>query len=353
MTPYSSVIAKKRAATPSSSAYYRSLTVDHTLVPAAQSDFPVLVSVTDATLKTVANGGHVQRSDGFDIGFYTDAGLGTRLKWEMESYNPTAGIVRAWVKIPTLSTLTDTVFYMGYGGTAITSDQSDTSSTWNNSFLGVYHMGDGLTLSTTSSTTSNNATNHSAVAGTGKVGGAVVCTSSHYLDCGNGMNPTAITLSAWVNGTSFTGETLFVVIARHNGTQYAYVDILNTGKIDVHFWGTSSCGYSGTGSHTLSTGTWYHVAGTYNSTAGALGYVNGALDGDAAIIGSGGPAGALDTTTATTLIGHVIPGDYYFAGNIDEVRVSSVARSATWLVTEYNNQNNPGTFMSMGGELTV
>ena len=50
------------------------MTIDHTKVPSTQSNFTVLVSVTDPALKTVANGGHVANANGYDIGFYADSG---------------------------------------------------------------------------------------------------------------------------------------------------------------------------------------------------------------------------------------------------------------------------------------
>jgi len=33
---------------------------------------------------------------------------------------------------------------------------------------------------------------------------------------------------------------------------------------------------------------------------------------------------------------------------LNEVRLSSTARSAAWVATEYNNQKSPATFMSVG-----
>jgi hypothetical protein len=36
--------------------------------------------------------------------------------------------------------------------------------------------------------------------------------------------------------------------------------------------------------------------------------------------------------------------DQLFDGMIDEVRISNVARSDTWIKTEYNNQNSPTSF---------
>jgi hypothetical protein len=39
-------------------------------------------------------------------------------------------------------------------------------------------------------------------------------------------------------------------------------------------------------------------------------------------------------------------------GLIDEVRISNVARSADWVTTEYNNQNAPGSFITLGTEIS-
>ena len=41
-----------------------------------------------------------------------------------------------------------------------------------------------------------------------------------------------------------------------------------------------------------------------------------------------------------------------YAGKMDEVRLSTTARSTEWIQTAYNNQNSPSTFMSFGSEET-
>ena len=38
----------------------------------------------------------------------------------------------------------------------------------------------------------------------------------------------------------------------------------------------------------------------------------------------------------------------FFSGTIDETRISDIARSANWTLTEYNNQNSPSTFIIEG-----
>jgi hypothetical protein len=42
----------------------------------------------------------------------------------------------------------------------------------------------------------------------------------------------------------------------------------------------------------------------------------------------------------------------YYQGNIDEFHFSNSARSADWIAAEYNNQNSPSTFVTVGAEDT-
>jgi len=39
-------------------------------------------------------------------------------------------------------------------------------------------------------------------------------------------------------------------------------------------------------------------------------------------------------------------------GMLDEVRISNVARSADWILTEFSNQSDPGSFYTVGSEIT-
>src|SRR5438552_2013456 len=109
--------------------YYSPITIDHTKVPSTQTDFPVLVSVTDTRFKDVAHGGAVQSASGYDIRPYSDAGLIFPLKYELERYNGATGEVVMWVKIASLSSSVDTVIYIGYCDTTLTTNGSSTA-TW-------------------------------------------------------------------------------------------------------------------------------------------------------------------------------------------------------------------------------
>ena len=123
---------------PSSSswAYKKLITIDYTKVSATLTDFPVLVSVTDVDLKDSDNGGPIQ-PDGDDILFIkTD---GTKLSHEIEKYDGSTGQLAAWVKIPSLSSSTDTEFFLYYGNSSCSSQQ-DATNVWDSNYKGVWHL---------------------------------------------------------------------------------------------------------------------------------------------------------------------------------------------------------------------
>ncbi len=336
--------------------WYSPISINSAQVPSTQTDFPVLVSVTDARFKDVAHSGHVNRSDGFDIRPYTDTTLGTAITgYELERYTATTGEVVMWVKVSSLSSST-TPIVLGYGDTSITTDGSS-STTWSNSFVSVFHLKDGTTLSVSDSTGSHNGTNHSATATTGQIDGAagLVSASSQFISTASFVPPgTAVTYSAWVNGTSFPNAynaTIFQNVTA-GGSSGGGIMVKSTGKLFCFVWttpGPTGRSYDGTGSHTLSTSTWYYLTATWDATNKLIGYVNAASDGTDTGTGSG-----LNTTAAVLDIGQdPINAGRFWNGAIDEARIASVARSANWITTEYNNQSAPGTFETLGTEVAV
>jgi len=106
--------------------YRRAIVIDHTKVPNTdQVNFPVLITGTYSYLATVANGGHVQNANGYDIVFSSDCAGLQQLDHEIGSYNATTGAVSFWVLVPLVSHTVDTVFYMSYGNSAITTSQEN------------------------------------------------------------------------------------------------------------------------------------------------------------------------------------------------------------------------------------
>lgn len=329
------------------------MTVASAQVPSTQTNFPKLSYPTDNRFKTVGNGGHVANANGYDIRPYSDAALTAPLTYELVYYNASTGQFEMYVKIPSLSD--GYVTYFGYGDTSLNSDGSNTA-TWSNSFLGVYHLADGTTLNVNSATGSNNGTNHSTTATSGQIDGAAAfaSVSSQYIDLGTAMQPAAVTLTSWVNATTLPSAYNSVVDRVFSNVDYWIYYVKSNGKMSYQV--ARSAGVlitaDGTGSNTLSTGTWYHTAMVFDNTlttAALKGYVNGSLDSSGDI----GVAFALQNTAGPVYIGNTPAGVTagFWNGKQDEVRIASVARSANWIATEYNNQSAPGTFETLGAEV--
>ena len=109
--------------------------------------------------------------------------------------------------------------------------------------------------------------------------------------------------------------------------------------------------FNGTGDFpSLSTGyalnAWNHFAVTADGSQIKY-YINGTLA--ATDSGTQEPVG----NTSYIFIGQSdVFGDGAYTGNLDEIRVSSAARSADWIKTEYNNENSPSTFITVGSAQT-
>lgn len=324
--------------------YKRSITIDHTKVPNTdQTDFPVLVSFTDASFKVVGSGGRVHNSSGYDIGFFSDSALTTPLFWEVERYISTTGELVAWVKVPSLSHTSDTVIYVGYGDSGISTFQSTASSVWDSNFKGVYHLPDGTSLGVNDSTSGglgNGTTN--ATAGTGQMGGAAafLASGNQFVSLGNASTHYSnVTLSCWMKLVSLGDRTL--LSKGYDGSYELFLAVTPSGHLS---WLSNGAG-TASSTATVTTGAWYLIHGVYDGSNYRL-YVNGSL--------SDSPSGgAITSTTKEWQIGsfqvNLFPQNF-MDGTIDEARISNSARSADWIVTEYNSQGSPSTFFTLGSE---
>lgn len=336
--------------------YGRAIVIDHTKVKGTdQTDFPILVSLTDPLLASVANGGHVQSANGYDIVFSSDPVGQNPLDFEIDHYDPTSGTAAFWVRIPLLSHTADTTLYMWYGNSAITASQENKAGVWRNGYAGVWHFGPTGDLSTADSTANaNNGVNHNVTGATGLVGGA-----GHFDGSGNtyfdipsstSYKPTAaITLEAWVNMAGPTNwPDIFSLDYRANGSWYspyqAYTlqSTSNTlePRLDLAIAGNAT---PTNGLNNIPTGQWVHVAGTYDGND-LIVYANGV---PVSVLQH---SGAIDYGTSQDLdIGTRSPYTSAEAlnGLVDEARISTVARSPGWIATEVNNQSSPSTFYAI------
>ncbi len=193
------------------------MTIDNTKVSGtgSHSNFPVLISYTDADLKDTTNGGHVGQSDGGDILFTSSDGT-TQLSHEIEKYDNTTGQLIAWVKVPTLSTSADTDIYVYYGNASST-DQWDPTNVWDSNYVLVQHM-NGTSYTALDDSTSNNndvtaETGDPTYGSTGKIGAAVDFDGNDYVSMADSASlssfTSAMTIQFWAKPNQNYGMELF------------------------------------------------------------------------------------------------------------------------------------------------
>lgn len=346
------------------------ITIDHTKINGGTdlSNFPVLISMVDPNLKTVANGGFVQSANGFDI-IFRNAAETVQLNHEIEKYVPSTGEIDMWVRLPTLSASSDTSMYIYYDNSAVTSSQENTTSVWDANYLSVWHLKEdpsGVAPQITDSTIgSNNGTTHNMVLGdslTGKIDGALNFNGSNKLiDVGTGgsvKGATQYTISAWFTVTAFTTVNkmqLYSECTNVSGTTRLNFGLTQASPGQITLNGRSADADTlatfVTNSTTLSTGTWYYASAVFDSTS-ATNNMHLMLNGIDQTASFSKPAIANTTPGHVTEIGaHCAGASEFWNGKIDELRLSNTARTVGWNTTEYNNLNSPSTFYTVSSAI--
>jgi hypothetical protein len=363
------------------------ITINRAQVPGTANhiDFPVLVSITgDNNLKTTANGGLVTSAQGHDIVFRAEdatscapAASPCRLDHEIESYDPVAGTLVAWVRVPTLQysgAAANTVIYLYYGDASVTCSQQNKTGVWNSGYREVFHLnasGDHTdsTVNAFTAVGKGAVTNGAAglIGSAVDFGGGALGTTPARLVVSDGTLPatTSFTFEAWVYFRTYVpgGFVGFVTKGREclnfDGSPVpqpgfclaepcgdwvalykASVDKFSLGWAWGGGPGGCKVGNLDDPGAIVNTGQWYHVAGSFDvATKTRRLLVNGSE-----VVTDTGTACLANDIPHYTLMGIDNLQDDYLDGVLDEMRVSFVARSNDWITTGYNNQSSPATF---------
>jgi hypothetical protein len=136
------------------------------------------------------------------------------------------------------------------------------------------------------------------------------------------LSSTSFTIEAWINPTSTTGDRgIFGQCQCSTCANQCLYLILRSGRLYISFTSNDL-----SGSTTLTTGVWYHIAFVYNyQTQQQILYVNGVQD---AIKSN---AAAYQGTNGSIQIGstQVYSTTNYFNGYIDNLNITTQAKSAT------------------------
>jgi hypothetical protein len=139
--------------------------------------------------------------------------------------------------------------------------------------------------------------------------------TSDFIKYGTLPLPASMTLAVWTRwtGASAYGTALWLGAS---GNTNASIYVKSTGKLAVYY-NSGSSSYDGTGTNTLVSGTWYHLAATFPSGVLPNGYVNGALDGT-------GNANFTSNAQGLTQSGNDL-GTNWFGGSLADAAVWNVA----------------------------
>lgn len=283
----------------------------------------------------------IQDADKHKIAVTTSDGT-TQCNVEVVSWDATNKQAELWVKVPTLSATSNTILYLYYDANQADNDTyvGNTGSTpakavWDANFVFVSHMNDSPDGLQALDSTAN--ANHGTINGSVQVDGLAGKAQSFdgvddYIDCGNMAGLIVDKLSVelfgqiphhdeWLSesmellGKANTGlpRKGYRLYARNNG--YVYLQVASEDGTDLVVpYQTTVYGEP------------IHVVGVQDDE-GAMVYMNSVHGSKVARTG-----GINEIDIYNLYIGrYAASTTYYFKGLISEVRISNIARSASWI----------------------
>ena len=301
---------------------------------ASETNFPLLVRFNSGNFPFAQ-----AAADGHDIRFFTPAGA--ELSYEIEQWDAVNSRAAVWVKIPTITGNARQEIKM-YWGKADAPSETNGPAVFNaaNGYCTVMHLNGnvvdstGLIAPVNAGATSTTATPVIGSAAMNLAGGDI--NASGITNFPSGTNPTS-TGEVWIRARQISSGWC-MPLAWGNKNAYGW----NTWIMQIGFWGSPTvlpaqltCRGPAqlSGATALASGQWYHVVYTNTGGTGKL-YVNGALDGTAS-------GGSVSITSPESMAMTAVGGD----ADVDEARISSVARSADWVKMEYENQKPQQTLV--------
>jgi hypothetical protein len=336
-------------------AYRTKITVNNSKVLANQTNFPVYFDMARLGASNNFWGNTKKNSSGGDLLITNSSG--TRMPLEIVAMSTSSQTGELYFLADSLSSSAGTDFYLYYGSSTAT--QVASSSTYGsqkvwttNAYKGVWHLNEANGSTAIHDSTGLNANGTLGGAPTlgsaGRIGNSVYFNAaSRLLVAKNSvLEPsTRLTFQIWAESTGAQGGWAKPLWYGANapapygvyGFEYA-----NAQGVDTEI--TDGANQHKAPTYTDTLNTWFSIAGVYNGAA-TIAYVNGYQTGSTTW------NGVIGTYDASGLcIGDKAPTGQPFLGYVDEVRIASSSRSNSWFATEFNDENNPGTFFTTSSE---
>ncbi len=267
------------------------------------------------------------RANGEDIRFSTSAGA--PLAYQVEEWDAARGEASIWVRLPTIKGNTQQEIRV-YWGRADAASESSGTAVFNesNGYLSVWHMNGPVTDEVGTLGSKDAGT----TASVGVVGQARYFAGQQGIFCGD-------KIAHYPSGAAAHSSEAWFRAEKPNASILAWGNEQAQGKVVMQFRSpphiAMDCYFSDANVQSKSTlpmSEWLHVVHTYQKGDSRI-YVNGVLDG----VSKTAAAPLAIKSPARLWIGGWYH-NYNFVGDIDEVRISKVTRSADWAKLQYENQ---------------
>jgi len=270
----------------------------------------------------------------------------TQYPVEIDYWDANGSVADLWVKIPTIASGTNTQLYLYYESTQ--SDNTDyvadtpttASGVWDSNYTGVWHMSQRpFTAATDTILESTSNAFHGTPSGSMHVGDYRASQIGRdvefdgvdeYINVGNAFSSNYITIEATVKTDQAANGQLISKDNNPDNRSWQFRKDSN-GKFSFIPFKANDDFTIVTGTTDITDMEWHGLAGVWDGTTVRV-YVDGIEENNASF------SGTLNTTTNNILFGAAdTDSPDYFDGEIDDVRISSTARSGEWLKTAYQS----------------
>jgi hypothetical protein len=254
-------------------------------------------------------------AEGADLRFVRD---GVELDYEIERWTP-GGDSEIWVLLGTVDVDTENDLHMYYGNTGAEA-ASNGAATWANGFVSVHHL---ASLADSTGNGHEGSTANAPGETGGQIAGARVFDGDDdYVELPPESDfdfDVSLTVEAWIRVAGFDVEWQAVVNKGDDAWR-----MQRAGSTNAMNFGSDPPNTNLDGLLSVNDGQWHYVAITYGDQTQRI-FVDGQLDVEAPFTGP-----IANTTHAVRLGDNLqVPGRN-FAGDMDEVRISSIERPAGW-----------------------
>jgi len=308
-------------------------------VAGAPTDVPVLIRLSLGNFQYFADA----KPDGSDFRFIA-ADDKTPLAFHIERFDPQAQIALVWVRLPRLAGGAKTDKILLYYGNKSATSASDPAGTYDANQALVYHFGapKGSAQDVTGYKSEPSAFNAEVnpasliAAGAKFAGGQTIvipATAAVHLNPAKGF-----TLSTWVRFDAAQGAQAYIAQLADQGKELVLG--LNGAQVFARYAGGATP-VTLTQPDQLTPAEWHHLAVTIGSGRLTL-FVDGSdvahNNIDAQEMGG------------TLTIGGAAANSNYYSGELDELEVSSIVRSADWLKAAARSQGLVAPLVVYGGD---